>query len=57
MADKKKELKTIRKTVRLSPAAVTLIEKESKKSGKRFSETMRRAVTKGLERSVKAKNK
>jgi len=52
-----KKVSKVKKSVRLSPATVTLIEKESKKSGKRFSETMRRAVTKGLERSVKAKNK
>jgi len=59
MADKKKELKTIRKTVRLSPATVTLIEKRAKKSGVVFSETVRRAVTEGLKRkrSAKAKEK
>jgi len=57
MADKKKELKTIRKTVRLSPAVVTLIEKRARQSGVAFSETVRRAVTEGLKRSEKAKGK
>jgi len=57
MADKKKELKKVRKTVRFDTDMVTLIEKESKQSGKPFSEVIRRAVTKGLERSAKAKAK
>jgi len=57
MADEKKELKTIKKTVRLSPTIVAQIEKRARQSGVAFSETVRRAVTEGLKRSEKAKEK
>jgi len=57
MADRKKELKTIRKTVRLSPATVALIERKSTKSNKPFSEVVRRAIIKDLGKRKKAKEK
>jgi len=47
----------VKKSVRFDTDTLTLIEKKSKQSGKAFSEIVRRAVTKGLKRSVKAKDK
>jgi len=56
MANRKKELK-VRKTVRFDVDMVALIKKESKQSGKPFSEVIRRAITKDLVRSKRAKDK
>ncbi len=56
MVDRKKELK-VRKTVRFDTDMVTLIKKESKQSGKPFSEVIRRSVKKDLVRPKKAKDK
>jgi len=53
---KKKEPKIV-KGVRLSKDMIELIEEKSVKSGKAFSEIVRRAIAKGLERCVKAKEK
>jgi len=47
MANRKKKLK-VRKTVRFDIDMVALIKKESKQSGKPFSEVIRRAVKKDL---------
>ena len=57
MADKKKELKKVRKTVRFDTDMVTLIKKKSKQSGKPFSEVIRRAVKKDLVKPKRAKDR
>jgi len=56
MVDRRKELK-IRKTVRFDTDMVTLIKKESKQSGKPFSEVIRRSVRTHLGKLKRAKNK
>jgi len=53
---KKKEPK-ITKGVRLSKDMIELIEKKSMKSGKPFSEVVRRAIIKDLGKHKKAKEK
>jgi len=47
----------VKKSVRFDTDTLILIDKKVKRSGKPFSEVIRRAVNKGLERSVKAKAK
>jgi len=56
MANRKKEL-TIRKTVRFDTDMISLIEKKSTKSGKPFSEVIRRAIKKDLVKPKRAKDK
>jgi len=56
MAHRRKEPR-IKKSVRFDTDTLILIEKKAKQSGEGFSETIRRVVTKGLERSAKAKAK
>jgi len=52
----KKEPKIV-KAVRLSKDMIELIEKKSKKSGKPFSEVIRRAIAQRLDKRKKAKAK
>jgi len=47
----------VKKSVRFDADTLVLIEKKAKRSGKPFSEVIRRILAKGLERSVKAKEK
>jgi len=53
---RKKEPKIV-KAVRLSKDMISLIEKKSIKSGKPFSEVIRRAVKKDLVKPKRAKDK
>jgi len=56
MAHKQKE-RRVKKSVRFDKDMLIIVEKKVKRSGKPFSEVIRRAVTKGLKRSEKAKEK
>jgi len=47
----------VKKSVRFDTDTLILIGKKAKRSGKSFSEVIRQIITKGLERSVKAKTK
>ncbi len=53
----KKKGPKIVKAVRLSKDMIELVEKKSTKSGRPFSEVIRRAITKDLVRPKKAKDK
>jgi len=54
---KRKEKAKVWKSVRLSPVTVTQIEERAKQRGEAISKTIRRAVTRGLKESEKAKDK
>jgi len=56
MANRQKE-RRVKKSVRFDADTLVLIEKKAKKSGVAFSETVRRAVTKSLDKRKKAKEK